>query len=113
MLKKDTHQLLLEGNSTHQALLDVVLHRSLVRLESGHLAVVVAQNPSTLVDPVLKLFYSVKRQMPVTPQVVDLAAAGCHDRIVAREQRLPGQFPWLDGLWADTEVLRRMNGSPH
>ncbi len=84
---------------------------SLVRLESGHLAVVVAQNPSTLVDPVVKLFYSVKRELPVTPQIIDLAAKDCHDRIVAREQRFPGQFPWLDELWADTEVLRRMNGS--
>jgi HD-GYP domain-containing protein (c-di-GMP phosphodiesterase class II) len=85
---------------------------SLVRLESGHLAVVVAQNPGALVNPVVKRFYSVKRQLPVTPQVVDLAAAGCHDRIVAREQRLPGQFPWLDELWADAEVLRRMSGNP-
>ncbi len=85
---------------------------SLVRLESGHLAVVVAQNPGTLVAPVVKLFYSVKHKLPVTPQVMDLAGAGCHDRIVAREQRFPGQFPWLDELWADTDVLRRMNGSP-
>ena len=85
---------------------------SLVRLESGHLAVAVAQNPGTLVASVVKLFYSVKRELPVTPQVVDLAGVGCPDRIVAREQRFPGQFPWLDELWADTDVLRRMNGSP-
>ncbi len=86
---------------------------SLVRLESGHLAVVMAQNPATLVEPVVKLFYSVKRELPVTPQIVDLAGPGCQDRIVAREQRFPGQFPWLDDLWADTDVLRRMNGNSH
>ncbi len=84
---------------------------SLVRLESGHLAVVVAQNNSTLVDPVVKIFYSVKKALPVTPLLVDLAAPGCADRITAREQRVPGQFPWLDDLWADTELLRRMAGA--
>ena len=80
---------------------------SLVRMQSGYLAVVMAQNPGTLVAPVVKLFFSVKSQLPVAPRVVDLSRAGTQDRIVARETRAPGQFPWLDELWADSEVLRR------
>ncbi len=84
---------------------------SLVRLESGHLAAVVAQNLGALVGPVVKLFYSVKKQLPVMPQTVNLSAPGCQDRIGAREQRVPGQYPWLDELWIDPEVLRRVAGA--
>ena len=82
---------------------------SLVRMESDHLAVVVAQNPSNIVSPVVKLFYSNRKKLPIPPQLVDLCRAGCQDRIVAREPRVPGQFPWLDELWADSELLRRMS----
>lgn len=83
---------------------------SLVRLASGKLAVVVEQQPGSLVSPLVKVFYSTKSEMPLSPALLDLARPGCQDRIVAREENVPGRFPQLDELWADPEVLKRAKG---
>ncbi|HRD95928.1 MAG TPA: HD-GYP domain-containing protein [Rubrivivax sp.] len=80
---------------------------SLVRLESGRLAVVLEQNPANLVTPVVKVFFSTKSQMPIPAERLDLAQRGCNDRIVGRETRAPGRFEHLEELWVDAETLRR------
>ena len=80
---------------------------SLVRLQSGKLAVVVEQSVGKLVAPVVKTFYSTKSQMRITPERIDLARPGCADRIVGREPQEAANFPGLDELWADPELLRR------
>jgi putative nucleotidyltransferase with HDIG domain len=81
---------------------------SLVRLASQRLAVVSEQNPHKLVAPVVTVFYSLRSQMRTLPERVDLAAQGCHDRIVGRATESYGQFPGLEQLWADPEALRRV-----
>jgi putative nucleotidyltransferase with HDIG domain len=84
---------------------------SLVRLDSGRLAVVVEQNPQRLVAPVVKTFFSTKSQLHIVPVRLDLSQRGCTDRIVGREERVEGRFPRLDELWVDDpEVLRRSRG---
>lgn len=80
---------------------------SLVRLESGRLAVVLEQNPASLVAPVVKVFFSTKSQMPIPAEPLDLAQRGCADRIVGRETREPGRFERLEELWVDPDTLRR------
>jgi HD-GYP domain-containing protein (c-di-GMP phosphodiesterase class II) len=80
---------------------------SLVRMHSGRLAVVVEQNPGNMVSPVVKVFFSTKSDMPITPQRLDLSRPGCSDRILGREPVVEGQFVHIDELWADPEVLRR------
>jgi len=72
---------------------------SLVRLQSGRLAVVVEQNPAALTAPVVKVFFSTKSNMPISLQRLDLA--GSSDRIVGRESAAQWGFKHLDGLWAD------------
>ena len=80
---------------------------SLVRLESGRLAVVLEQNPASLVTPVVKVFFSTKSQMPIAAERLDLAHKGCTDRIVGREPREPGRFDRLEELWVEPDTLRR------
>ena len=81
---------------------------SVVRLASGKLAVVVEQNPGTLVSPIVKVFFSTKSQMQMTPLLLDLSRPGLQDRIVGREEDASRLFPRLDELWADPDTLRRL-----
>ena len=73
---------------------------SLVRLQSQLVAIVVEQNPGSLVLPVVKAFFSLKSQMPVAPRRIDLAAKGVADRIVGREAVDAWASFDLDALWS-------------
>jgi HD-GYP domain-containing protein (c-di-GMP phosphodiesterase class II) len=71
---------------------------SLVRLASGKLAVVVEQNPQNLINPVVKVFFSTKSELHLTPQLLDLSRST--DKILGRESPEPWGFKHLDELWA-------------
>ena len=81
---------------------------SLVRLQSGKLAVVVEQHPAKLTAPTVKAFFSTRSQLPITPELIDLARSGCSDRIAGRESNREWQFAHLDELWAGPDVLRQI-----
>lgn len=81
---------------------------SVVRLESGKLAVVVEQNPQALVAPVVKVFFSTRSQMRVVPTRLDLSRPGCQDRIVGREPEAAAQFKQLDEMWAEPDLVQRL-----
>ena len=78
---------------------------SLVRLHSDRLAVVIEQNPAALTAPVVRVFYSLKSQMPVSLQRLDLSG-GTSDRIAGRESPEKWKFTFLDELWAGGAVKR-------
>jgi HD-GYP domain-containing protein (c-di-GMP phosphodiesterase class II) len=78
---------------------------SLVRLESGKLAVVVEQNPEKITAPKVKAIYSTKSSMPITPQEIDLARS--NDRIVGRESPAKWGFTWIEEVWLPPELDRR------
>ncbi len=58
---------------------------SLVRLDSGRLAVVLEQNPEKSLHPRLKLVFDTLRRKPIPAAELDLAAAGVEDRILGPE----------------------------
>jgi HD-GYP domain-containing protein (c-di-GMP phosphodiesterase class II) len=72
---------------------------SLVRLQSGRLAVVCAQNPAALLTPVVKVFFSTKSNMRIEPQELDLASSWCRDKIAGCESPADWPFKDLDQLW--------------
>jgi HD-GYP domain-containing protein (c-di-GMP phosphodiesterase class II) len=78
---------------------------SLVRMASGRLAVVIEQNANWRAQPVVRVFHSLKSQMPIPPQRIDLAQGG-RDRIVGREPPERWNFPQLDALWLDADSRR-------
>ena len=78
---------------------------SLVRLHSDRLAVVIEQNVATLTSPVVRVFFSLKSQMPVSLQRLDLSS-GTSDRIVGRELPEKWKFAFLDELWAGDAAKR-------
>jgi putative nucleotidyltransferase with HDIG domain len=73
---------------------------SLVRLESGKLAVVIEQNESSLLSPTVKIFFSAKTKMPVIQETIDLAKHIGKDKIIGRESPEDWGFKNLDMLWS-------------
>lgn len=80
---------------------------SVVRLESGRLAVVAEQNAAALLAPVVVAFYSVRSKARLEPQRIDLSRTGCADRIVARASaEAAAQHGAVDQLWLGRELRR-------
>lgn len=73
---------------------------SLVRLQSGRLAVVLGAGQASLLTPRVKVFFSTKANMPITPEVVDLGAPGCQDKLLGVEAPEKWNFPHLEELWS-------------
>jgi HD-GYP domain-containing protein (c-di-GMP phosphodiesterase class II) len=73
---------------------------SLVRLASGKIAVVIEQTNKSLITPRVKAFYSVKSELRITPEIVDLSSANANDKIVGREDPSQWNFPDLNELWS-------------
>lgn len=72
---------------------------SLVQMASGRLGVVMDQCERSLLTPKVKVFYSLRSQLRIAPEVIDLARPGTHDRIVGREDPARWRFADLDTLW--------------
>jgi len=73
---------------------------SLVRLESGHLGVVVEQNLAALVSPQVRVFFSVKSNTHIVPRMIDLSEARSRDRIADREDPAKWNLGDLSKFWA-------------
>jgi len=76
---------------------------SLVRLTSGRIGVVVAQNADALLKPVVNIFFSTKSGLRIPSYAVNLALPDCKEKIMAREDPQKWKFPDLDSLWLNPE----------
>jgi putative nucleotidyltransferase with HDIG domain len=72
---------------------------SLVRLQSGRLAVVMEQNAQSLTTPRIKVFFSTKSRAQLPPEIIDLAKPGCIEKIVGREAPEKWGLVDLERLW--------------
>lgn len=73
---------------------------SLVKLDSGKLAVVMEQSKKSLTAPVVKVFFSTKANCHLMPEIVDLSRPQCTDRITGREMAANWGLTDLDELWS-------------
>jgi hypothetical protein len=58
---------------------------TLVRLESGYLAVVIEQHHENLLHPKVRLVFNSHSRSYMPPRDFDLSKPGCHDRITSFE----------------------------
>ena len=72
---------------------------SLVKLESGRLAVVTEMNALNLAAPVVRVFYSTRSSMPIPVLTLDLSQPGSRDKVVSRETPSDWGFTYLDEIW--------------
>ena len=71
---------------------------AIVRLQSQRVAIVFEQNVGAYTKPIVQVFYSLKSQMPIPVQRLDLSSPRCQDRIVAREPSENWASLDVDGL---------------
>jgi len=73
---------------------------SLVKLESGHLGVTVEQTAKSLLTPVVKVFFSIKSNTRISPEMLDLSKSGCKDKIVSHEDPAKWGIGDIHELWS-------------
>lgn len=74
---------------------------SLVKLKSGRLAVVIDQCPTSLLTPVVKVFFSTKSNMHLEPEIVHLSKIGGHDEVIGHEDPRGWGIHDLHTMWAN------------
>jgi len=77
---------------------------SLVRLESGHLAVVIEQTEKSLLTPKVKIFFSIKSNCRIYPETLDLSRPSSKNKIIAREDPATWGIRDLQQLWSGVPV---------
>jgi len=78
---------------------------TLVGLRSGRLGVVIDQTEKSLLTPKVKVFYSTKSNLRITPEVLDLSLPATRDKIVSVEESSKWNFEDLNSLWGSVELF--------
>lgn len=79
---------------------------SLVKLQSGRLAVVTEQSSASLLKPKVKVFFSTKSNMRIVPELLDLGGPWCQDKVIGCEDPTQWPFKDLDALWGAPSLGR-------
>jgi len=73
---------------------------SLVRLESGYLGVIIEQTEKSLLTPMLMVFFSIKSNGRITPEILDMSKPACKDKIVSHEDPAKWNIHDVQELWS-------------
>ncbi len=73
---------------------------SLVKLESNRLGVIIEQTEKSLLTPVVKVFFSIKSNGRIVPEMLDLSKPACRDKIVSHEDPEKWGIRDLHELWS-------------
>lgn len=73
---------------------------SLVRLESGRLGVVIEPTEKSLLTPKVKVFFSIKQNGRITPEILDLSKHDCKDKITSHEDPVNWGICDIQELWS-------------
>ncbi len=73
---------------------------SLIRLKSERLGVVIEQTEKSLLTPKVKVFFSIKSDARITPEILDLSKPASTDKIVSHEDPAKWAIHDLHTLWS-------------
>ncbi len=73
---------------------------SLVRLESNQLAVIIEQGEQSLIRPIVMVFFSIKSNCRISPELRDLSKPTCKDKIVSHENPVKWNISDVQELWS-------------
>ncbi len=79
---------------------------SLVKLQSGRLAVVLEQHVKSALTPKIKVFFSIKSNMHIVPEIIDLSAPQNKERITGRELPEDWKITNLEEIWTGIAARR-------
>lgn len=74
---------------------------SMVRLTSGRLGVVIGQTEQSLLTPMVKVFFSIKSNVRIPPEILDLSKPSCKDKIIGHEDPWQWDIHDIQELWSD------------
>jgi putative nucleotidyltransferase with HDIG domain len=73
---------------------------SLIRLKSDRLGVVIEQTEKSLLTPKVKVFFSIKSDIRIPPEILDLSKHACTDKIVSHEDPAKWAIHDMHTLWS-------------
>lgn len=80
---------------------------SLVKLESGRLAVVMEQSAKSLLSPKVKVFFSTRSNVRILQALIDLAVPGCKEKIISFEDPVKWNITDIRELWSGLPAASR------
>lgn len=73
---------------------------SMVQLKSGRLGVVIDQSPSSLLTPVVRVFYSIHAKARITMEDIDLSKPNCNDKVIKNEDPRTWGIHDVNAIWS-------------
>lgn len=77
---------------------------SMVKLQSGRLAVVIDQSPKSLLTPIVKVFFSTKSKSRIPVEVLDLSKPNAQDEIIGHEDPVLWGVHDINEIWSQFEI---------